>query len=185
MAFHRRHLDKLKPVYIGQLDVLLIIAVVENIEKIYSTFPGLHLFSDIFLHGLTFRRKKKSFEENPAFHVVYDADDIDILFRRFRHVCQAAGFLLQSRQQAAAVLCKFQKQKILTAVNAHLYRTADFPFFCPDQEIQRLLSLFAVPPGLVAVDIPVAQNISDVLFIVFDSPGSHPIFAHCLLSFPY
>ena len=81
MAFHRRHLDKLKPVYTGQLDVLLIVAVVENIEKIYSTFPGLHLFPDIFLHGLTFRRKKKSFEENPAFHVVYDADDIDILFR--------------------------------------------------------------------------------------------------------
>ena len=81
MAFHRRHLDKLKPVYTGQLDVLLIVAVVENIEKIYSTFPGLHLFPDIFLHGLTFRRKKKSFEENPAFHVVYDAYDIDILFR--------------------------------------------------------------------------------------------------------
>ena len=95
MAFHRRHLNKLKPVYTGQFNVLFMVAVVENIEKIYGAFPGLHLFPDIFLHRLTFRRQKKSFQKNPAFHIVHEADDIDIFFRGFRQLCQNSGLLFQ------------------------------------------------------------------------------------------
>ena len=156
MAFHRRHLNKLKPVYTGQFNVLFMVAVVENIEKIYGAFPGLHLFPDIFLHRLTFRRQKKSFQKNPAFHIVHEADDIDIFFRGFRQLCQNSGLLFQRLQQAAAVLCKLEKKKIFAAVNAHLDGRGDFPFLRTNQEIQRLMSLLAVPPGLVTVDITVA-----------------------------